>query len=676
MTASFLVGCATGRSRPDTERKGNAPTTSQVSEAPAPETAHTSGPMVAPPVSAGGQEFADYNGIYALYNSGDFEQVIEQSKAFFTKHPKSAYAANIDNLRGLALLLTRRPTLAIPAFKRALQAQGTSRTFKQYVLYNLAKAQFDAGLHEEAEISASQIPGESLDRENRLKLHYLKSKIYSRRQLHLEAIREILTASRLLTDVQIEGTREATHSFVGLLSQSLDQVGAPDILESLYREFESSPLADLVLYRIAQSEIAMGNRAQAEFHLRTLMNRFPESRHYSDAASMLTTAEARAPIVAGTVGVLLPLSGKFARLGQRNLQAIQLAMGIYGDPSTDSKLTLVVEDSGEEPEQAIRALNRLVNQHNVVAIVGPLLSKGIDQVTQRAHELGVPMITLTRYPGVPSEYVFPAGLTMRSQAYQAARFAVDRMGMKRLAIAFPKDKAGEESMHHFWDAVEAEGGTIVGAEAYNPGETDFRALVDKLSGLAYPDARQRELDELEKKRTELKITKRNRKTEQYFALQPIVDYDGVFIPEEPKTAGQIMPTFAYRDVDKVKFLGNASWNTPELFSRARNAVDHAYFVDVFDPTSTDSRVRSFVEAFRMSFNAEPNSLDALAYDAALLAREVVPAVSETSRNDTRDRLKRIRGFHGVTGKISFDSGELTREMMVFSFRGGKISRAE
>ncbi len=670
------AGCASsGQPRPEGD-SGPRGTPRSDTEAPPPETAHTSGPMVAPPISAAGQEFNEYNEIYALYNSGDFEKVLEKAKVFTAKNPKSSYLASVENLRGLALLLTKRPAQAIPAFKRALSVAGANRTFRQYVLYNLAKAQFDAGQLEEAEVSASQIPSDTLDRENRLKLHYLKSKIYSRRQLHLEAIREILTASRLLTDVQIEGTREATNSFVALLNASLEQVGAPDVLESLYKEFESSPLADLVLFRMAQTEIAMGNRTQAEFHLRTLMNRFPESRYYSDASSMLQTAEVRAPIQQGSVGVLLPLTGKFGRLGQRNLQAIQLALGIFGEASGDSKLTLVVEDSGEEPEQAIRALNRLVAKHHVVAVIGPLLSKGIDQITQRAHELGVPMVTLTRYPGIPSEYVFPAGLTIRSQAYQAAKFAVDRMGMKKLAIAFPRDKAGEESMHHFWDAVESEGGSIVGAESYNPGETDFRSTVDKLSGLAYPDSRQRELDELEKKRTELKITKRNRKTEQYFALKPLVDYEGVFIPEEPKTAGQLMPTFAYRDVDKVKFIGTASWNTPDLYTRARNAVENAYFVDAFDPSSTDSRVRQFVEAFRANYAVEPNSLDALAYDAGLLMREAVPASSDLSRNDVRDRLKKIRGFSGVTGKISYEGGEMGRELSVFTFRGGKIVRAD
>src|SRR3954471_2697589 len=103
------------------------------------------------------------------------------------------------------------------------------------------------------------------------------------------------------------------------------------------------------------------------------------------------------PVDVNAIGVLLPMKGKYAKFGQRSLQSIELALGIF-NRDKESRFSLVIEDSGEEPEQAIRALNRLVTKHHVIAVIGPLLSKGIDQITQRAHELAIPLVTLTRYP--------------------------------------------------------------------------------------------------------------------------------------------------------------------------------------------------------------------------------------------------------------------------------------
>src|SRR5262249_22689744 len=156
---------------------------------------------------------------------------------------------------------------------------------------------------------------------------------------------------------------------------------------------------------------------------------------------------------------------------------------------------LVMEDSGEDADQSVAALERLVSQHHAVVVIGPLLSKGIDQVTQRAQELGVPLISLARASSsaTSGNYVFQAGITLQMQTEQIARYAHDRLGYSKFAEIYPRDKVGIETGNLFWDAVDGlNGAEIVGAETYAPGETDFRQVVDKLSGLYYTEARQRE----------------------------------------------------------------------------------------------------------------------------------------------------------------------------------------
>src|SRR5690606_22300570 len=108
---------------------------------------------------------------------------------------------------------------------------------------------------------------------------------------------------------------------------------------------------------------------------------------YAEAQDLLRTVEGTAAVDGLTVGVLLPVSGRFAKFGAESLQAIQLAFRIFNTDEPDTKVTLAIEDSGDTPEQAVSALNKLFFKHKVIAVVGPLLSKGIDQVTQRAEEL-------------------------------------------------------------------------------------------------------------------------------------------------------------------------------------------------------------------------------------------------------------------------------------------------
>src|SRR5207302_1342997 len=146
--------------------------------------------------------------------------------------------------------------------------------------------------------------------------------------------------------------------------------------------------------------------------------------------------------------------------GTKSLQGIELAFRIFNSAEPDSRITLVIEDTTDDPDQAIRALTKLVTKDHVIAVIGPLLSKGIDQITLRAQELGVPLISLSRHPGVQGDYVFQAGLTLRMQAREIARYAIETLGMKNFAIMSPKDKVGDETSRYFWDDIESLGGRI------------------------------------------------------------------------------------------------------------------------------------------------------------------------------------------------------------------------
>ncbi|MBI2712770.1 MAG: penicillin-binding protein activator, partial [Bdellovibrio sp.] len=371
------------------------------------------------------------------------------------------------------------------------------------------------------------------------------------------------------------------------------------------------------------------------------------------------------------IGVLLPVTGKYSKFGNKAIQGLELAFDIFGPKGGDS-FTLVIEDSGDEPAQAVKALERLVFQHHVVAVIGPMLSKGIEPIAQKARDLGVPLLSLARRETPPMDFVFQAGLTQQIQAFEIARFAIEKMNLKKFAILTPNDKMGQEIAQFFWDAVETLGGKVVGSESYNVGETDFRQPVDKLSGLFYTNARQRELDQKAKDRDELKIKKRTRRTEQYFALHPIVDYDAVFIPDEAKVAGQIIPTFAYRDVEKVRFLGTAAWNSPEFINRTQSQAEDAAFVEAFYPDNMSPTAKKFIDGYRKTFDQEPGSIEALSFDAGSLLKQILTESPIMGRAELRNRLRETKGFSGVTGKLTFRDGQFFRNLRLITVKNGRF----
>jgi len=624
-----------------------------------------------PPGETPANEAAELRDIQTLYVKGAHEAALLRLDAFESRYPKSAYRGYSDNLRGLVYLAKKDYAKAANLFTRALGRKGSATGFENYVLYNLASTQLELNDVEAAIGTLGRIRAEHLDPDNRLKYHQLKSQIHLRRELFYEAAKEALLAGKYFSKDQIAAAHEDNSNIGGPLARALSRTTNTLALDQLYRELEESPLSDMVLIELISKELVAGNFGKAHEYYDLLTRNHPKSMLLSRARDLVDDSRKEMPADMKVVGLLLPMTGKFARFGERTLHAIQLGFRIFNEREPNSGITLVIEDSGEEPAQAIAALNRLVHEHRAGAVLGPMTSKGLDQVMRRAEELGVPLISIARYGGAPGQHVINGGITMKNQARELARHAIDQLGIKKFAILTPQDKTGQETSQHFWDAVEEFGGEITGHESYPVGETDFRQAVDKLSGLHYTEARQRELDELAKLREENEITKRNRRTEQFFALPPIVDYEAVFIPDEPGVSGQILPTFAYRDVDKVIFLGTSAWNSAELPRRAKQEASKAIFVDAFYPDSNAPATVRFLDRYRATFNQEPGAMEATAYDAARILEQAL-STGSGSRDDLLENLKSLRDFPGATGTIRYEDGTLPRTIQFLTFSGEKV----
>ncbi len=650
-----------------------------VHEAPVSKKKRAAGAVTSTSIVPALNEKKTFRQIQDLFGTKNFEALFPLIDQYEKVFPQSAHLMQVENIHGLAFVLTKQPALSIPHFRIALDRSPIVGSFRHYVLYNLGMAQFESGEFSASEETLAELKLDQLDKDNQTRARYLKARLLQRKGEAFEAAREALAAARTLLQ-----SSETHSSLTSLAKQAVEEISKTDQLENLLKEFEDASLADAVLFRLGSLEISKKEIEKGTNHLRSLMSRFPKSAYYAQALELVRGQYTETEVQASSIGVLLPTKGKFARFSTRIIQGLEMGFGIFGDkiPATasasaqSSDITLVIEDSGDTPEQALEAFDRMVTQHHVIAVIGPLLSKGIEPLMERSQQAGVPLLTLSRQtPQSSADTVFHAGLTNRLQTQKIAAYAIQKMGLKRFAILAPKDKTGEDLTNHFWDAVESLGGEIVGAETYNAGETDFRQPVDKLGGLYYTESRQRELDALVKERDELHIKKRTRKTEQYFSLKPVVDFDAVFIPEDPKVSSLIIPTFAYRDVDHVRFLGLSDWNSPDFPSRTVSPPDSVFFCDAFFLESQDPQIQNFSEGYKKIYAMAPSSMEAIAFDTAKILTSGF-AQGATTRASLKEYLKGIKGYPGVSGRTTIVDGHFDRSLDILTLHAGKITEAK
>jgi len=360
------------------------------------------------------------------------------------------------------------------------------------------------------------------------------------------------------------------------------------------------------------------------------------------------------------IGVILPLSGKFASYGRKALDGILLAAGTYGDGGGDFQI--FVEDSASSPALAQQAVDNLFYQHNVIAIIGPMSWKESVAVAERAQQLGVLNLSLSAKEGLSERgaYLFQNALTPKIQVESLVANVIQERGFKRFAVLAPNDSFGRDMANQFWDLTEKYGGRVVAYENYPTEEKDFQSHIKELTGLSDPRLRKQEVGKLTEY-IQLQKTKTGKEPKSA-RLASIVDFDAIFIPDSPKNVGQIAASLAYFDVTGVPLLGTTEWNSDQLYKRGGRYVEGAIFPVGLNLQTRNPKQRDFIRGFAESFGSSPDLLGTQAFEAMLLVGAAISRAS-TDRNDVVSELAKIKEFETPLGLVSFDATRLARRRL-------------
>lgn len=451
---------------------------------------------------------------------------------------------------------------------------------------------------------------------------------------------------------------------------------SPDELKEISSNSKYGAIQPLARYRYALILADQKDYAAAKSALQDVARAVPGTELADRANRFVGQIDARNKVDPRTIGVILPLSGPNSSIGYKALRGIQLGLGVYGtNPSTGFRLAVV--DSEGNVDGARRGVERLVQEDNVIAIIGGLQSKTATVEAARAQEFGVPTIMLSQKAGITAagESIFRNALTSLMQVQQLVDVAMKQLGYKNFAVLYPNDAYGTEYANLFWDEVKSHGGEITAAQTYDPKETDFRASVQRLTGTYYLDDRAEELRvrQADYAQKNPKKSLRNGGPAIEDILPPVVDFDAIFIPDEARAVGQIAPALAYDNVKGVRLLGTNIWNSPRLLQRGQKFVEGSIFVDSVltnDPSFTGS---AFYQNFKTTFNEDPGLTEIQAYDSALIVRQLV-AKGETTRIGLQQAMASLQNFPGALGNLSVSPDrEIRRPMTAFTVTKGQFT---
>jgi outer membrane PBP1 activator LpoA protein len=364
----------------------------------------------------------------------------------------------------------------------------------------LARIEREAGRLDEAYRVASAIRPTHLPPAERAEAYRLLAEVAGSREDRTGQLRWL---GQLASESKSAVEREAAAREIDSVLAALETTE----LERVAGRLGEKPPAVALWLRLAQRELAAGDldaaeraleaarqgargaemeeiREQLAARLRARRGIGPELGLLPEFAEVARLEEPPTEGAAGTLGVVLPLSGSFARFGEASLRGVMLAAGIFEADGARAGVRLAVRDSRGNPHVAAAAVAVLAADPDVRAIVGPLLSEESEAAAATAEREGVPLLALTPREGVAAkrEHVFRLALTPRAEVEALADHAVQVLGVQRVAILHPRDAYGRGLKNLFWDSIEARGATVAGVASYEPDATDFADPIRRLVG--------------------------------------------------------------------------------------------------------------------------------------------------------------------------------------------------
>jgi branched-chain amino acid transport system substrate-binding protein len=489
----------------------------------------------------------------------------------------------------------------------------------------------------------------------------------------------------IVDSLTLHPTTELLAQAAVIVDQELTFNGMVSLWNDVRNELAWEPLKPLLAFKLAKIYYHVRQYKDAESMAQLVVDKFPNTSQAQDAQTFLTFLRDRFSVDANAVGVVLPLSGKFQQYGERALAAVQL---VFNTPT----IRLVIKDGKGEAAATAKAVEELVVNDHVIAIIGPLFSNEATAAAIKAEELSVPLFALSHQAGLPEmgRYVFRTALTIRMQAQALAKVAFEDLGYTQFAILKPRTPYGEEFVQAFWDEVDKRKGEIRGIEEYNHDQTTFREPIRKLVGRWYLSLRtdfqeglaainQQQLPSHKKKAAIESLEK---------SLPPIVDFEAIVMPDTGKSISLIAPAIAFEDVmlnqdpqvlqklkqsgknsKPVRLLGASTWNNPRIAQSCERYCENAIFVDAFFSQRNDPKVQQFVAGFRDKTHTEPSLSEAQAYDTAGLLNWIISASKPVDREALLKVLTSGIAYKGVTGAMHFDEiGETARELQILTIK--------
>ena len=313
-----------------------------------------------------------------------------------------------------------------------------------------------------------------------------------------------------------------------------------------------------------------------------------------------------------------PLSGDNAQLGINEVNGAQLAVDQANAKSdTGFKVKLVKADDVGDPAKAPAAAAQVIQNSNVMGVVGPSFSGATQAVGGKYGDAGIAIVNPSASNGTLQDQKFKTWHRVMPNDNAEGPAAADWLAkqFKKVLVISDKSAYGEGVASAVTKELKAKGVTVVSQGADATSTKDYGPVAQTVVQSGAP---------------------------------------AMFYAGYDAQGSQLAKALKAANYKGLRMSGNGV-KSSVFTDGAKAAGDGYYFSCGCADALTNPDAKSFVAAYKAKFNTDPSTYSPEAYDAANILIEAIKTAKQggsVTRQSVNDAVNKA-DYQGVTAKISF-----------------------
>lgn len=338
------------------------------------------------------------------------------------------------------------------------------------------------------------------------------------------------------------------------------------------------------------------------------------------------------------IGCLLPLSGKYERLGTSALRGIFSAIDKVNDQNYNFQV--VIKDFEEDPAKLRQALFELVNEDNISLLVGPIPSSYSKDVYSTVASLEIPTLLFPVSNNLAPEnpYFIKYSLPVEKQTEILVRHAVGVMNIDTFGVLYPNTTIGELFKNSFVKNVKSYGKEVKHVASYDPDLSDIDTEIEWIS---------------------------------------LVAPQGIFIPDGASRSRKIMLKLKNKVyIGNTLFMGPNTWNSSSFKKDLASSIDSEIFKVLF----TDyfySKSRSWVQFnqhFQSIIGEDPGFLEFQVHEGTKIILDKLKQTGGSRQLLMQKIATDYPASEYTINKTQFGTVEISPKPILLTIKDGEIIR--